>query len=273
MKRFYLEITNACNLNCPFCTYEKGQTFLSLKDIDNYTSQIKEFGDYIYLHVLGEPLLHPDFNEILDILDKKDFKLQLVTNGVLLNKYSDLFNHKCLRKLSISIHSINNIEINDNYFKTIDEILDKDSNTIIELRFYDKNNLNDNLKNYLNKLYEKYNVLDTKKNNSFKLKDNVFIYFEEFFKWPNINDEYIGNTGKCHGLIDQLAILSNGLVTSCCLDAKGINSFGNLKKDSLKDILNSDLYKNALNDLRNNKLSLKLCGHCEYRLRFDHNNN
>lgn len=273
MKRFYLEITNACNLNCPFCTNKKGQRFLSLEDIDNYTNQIKEFGDYIYLHVLGEPLLHPDFNEILDILDKKDFNLQLVTNGILLNKNPGLFNHKCLRKLSISLHSVNNIKIDDYYFKTIDEIIEKDSDTIIELRFYDLNNLDDNLKNYLNVLYNKYNVSNTKKNNSFRLKDNVYIYFEELFKWPDINDEYLGNKGKCHGIIDQLAILSNGLVTSCCLDSNGINAFGDLKKDSLRDILNSEIYLNALNDLRNNKLSLSLCGHCEYRLRFDHNNN
>ena len=65
MKRVYLEITNACNLNCSFCTNKKGTNFMSLDDIDNYLNQIKEFGNYIYLHVLGEPLLHPNFNEIL----------------------------------------------------------------------------------------------------------------------------------------------------------------------------------------------------------------
>ena len=58
---------------------------MSLDDIDNYLNQIKEFGNYIYLHVLGEPLLHPNFDQILKLLDEKDFNLQLVTNGILLN--------------------------------------------------------------------------------------------------------------------------------------------------------------------------------------------
>ena len=69
MKRVYLEITDACNLRCPFCAYEKGNSFMSLDQIDDYTSQIKPFCNYIYLHILGEPLLHPDFEKILDILD------------------------------------------------------------------------------------------------------------------------------------------------------------------------------------------------------------
>ena len=43
---------------------------MNLDDIKNYLNQIKEVCDYVYLHVLGEPLLHPDFNEILNILDK-----------------------------------------------------------------------------------------------------------------------------------------------------------------------------------------------------------
>ena len=42
---------------------------MSLDDIDNYLDQIKEFGNYIYLHILGEPLLHPNFNEILKLLE------------------------------------------------------------------------------------------------------------------------------------------------------------------------------------------------------------
>ncbi len=88
------------------------------------------------------------------------------------------------------------------------------------------------------------------------------------FTWPNINNPYIGDIGYCHGLKDQVAILSNGKVTSCCLDSKSINSFGDLNENNLKDILNSDYYKDALNNLNNKKLIMPLCKHCSYRLRF-----
>ena len=268
MKRVYLEITNACNLNCPFCTYEKGNRFLSLKQIDDYTSQIKKYCNYIYLHILGEPLLHPDFDSILDILDKKDFNLQLVTNGTLLYKYPNILNHKCIRKLSISIHSINNIDVNEDYFNNINKLIEINNNKNIELRFYNVSNLDNKLANYLNDLKNKYGFTITSKTNSYKLKDNIYIYFEDLFRWPNINDPFISNIGKCRGAIDMIAINSNCDVTLCCLDPNAYNSIGNLKKQSLDEIINSDLYKKYCNDIKNGKLTSDLCSRCTYRLRF-----
>lgn len=268
MKRVYLEITNACNLNCSFCRQNKGNSFIDINTIENYLLQIKEITSYIYLHVLGEPLLHKDIEEILSLLDKYDFKLQLVTNGVLLNRYPNILEHKSLRKLSISIHSINNLNISNSYFNTINNLIENNNNKIIELRFYDLNNLDSDLYNYLNYLDEKYHFKETKKDRSYKLKDDVYIYSQEMFKWPDFNDEDIGEDGYCHGLIDQIAILHNGDVTSCCLDPLGYNVLGNLNDNSLNDILESPLYKKALDELKNRHLILPLCKKCTYRLRF-----
>ena len=268
MKRVYLEITNSCNLNCPFCRNEKGTNFLTLEEIDKYTTQIKKHCNYIYLHILGEPLIHPDFNEILNLLDKKDINLQLVTNGTLLYKYPDILKHSCLRKLSISIHSINNLNIDEKYFKTIDGLIETNTNAYIELRFYDKENLSKDLILYLDNLKKKYGFDITPKNSSYKIKDNVYVYFEKLFNWPNINDPYISNTGKCHGAIDMIAINSKSDVTICCLDPKAHNKIGNLKENTLDEILDSDLYKAIINNFKNNKITTELCSKCTYRLRF-----
>lgn len=268
LKRVYLEITNSCNLNCPFCTNEKGHDFLDLETIKNYISQIKQHCDYIYLHILGEPTLHPNFNEIFDYLDDSNMKLQLVTNGTLLDKYPTILNHKCLRKLSISIHSINYVEISNKYFDIINNLIENNKNTKIELRFYDKDNLSESLNNYLNELKDKYSFEITAKQNSYQIKENTYIYFEELFKWPNINDPYISNVGTCHGAIDMIAINSNSDVTICCLDPKAHNKIGNLKENTLTDILNSDLYKQYIIDFKNNKITSELCSKCSYRLRF-----
>lgn len=268
LKRVYLEITNSCNLNCPFCTNDKGNGFLTLQEIDDYLNQIKPFCNYIYLHILGEPTLHSNFNEILDLLDKKAFSLQLVTNGTLLHKYPNILTHKCLRKLSISIHSINNIDIDDKYFETINKLIHENTNSYIELRFYDKENLDTKLKDYLNYLKHEFSFEITPKLNSYKLKQNTYVYFEELFKWPNINDPYLSDIGTCHGAIDMIAINSNSDVTICCLDPKAINSIGNLKKQTLNDILDSDVYKQYVLDFKDHKLTSKLCQKCSYRLRF-----
>lgn len=268
LKRVYLEITNSCNLDCPFCTNEKGSNFLSIKEIENYIVQIKEYCNYIYLHVLGEPTIHPNFDEILDILDRNDMNLQLVTNGTLLNRHPELTKHKCLRKLSISIHSINNINVNDVYFETINKLIESDKQYKLELRFYDKSNLSKQLNDYLSYLKQRYIFETTTKNNSFKLKENTYVYFEELFNWPNINDEFISNIGTCHGAIDMIAINSKSDVTICCLDPKAFNRIGNLKQNSLKEILESQKYLNYINDFKNNTITSELCQKCSYRLRF-----
>ena len=267
MKRVYLEITNACNLNCPFCTYEKGNSFLSIEEIRDALIQIRDYCSYIYLHILGEPLLHPDFDTIMDLLDEYGFKLQLVTNGTLLHKHPDILDHECLRKLSISLHSINNIEVDDSYFKSIDKLIEN-NDKIIELRFYDKDSLDEKLNNYLEDLKERYTCRGTSKVNSYRLKDNLYIYFEKMFRWPDINDPVIGMNGTCHGAIDMIAINSNLDVTVCCLDPKALNRIGNLKTAKLKDILESQEYLDYITSFKNHQLRSALCQRCSYRLRF-----
>ena len=86
---------------------------------------------------------------------------------------------------------------------------------------------------------------------------------------PISNDTYIDKNGLCHGLKDQIAILHDGSVTACCLDSCGINKIGDLNTNSLKEILDSNLYKETLIALNNKKLLLPLCKHCTYRLRFN----
>ena len=268
LKRVYLEITNACNLNCPFCTNEKGNNYLSLSEIKEYSKQIKKHCDYVYLHILGEPTLHPNFDEILNILDINELNLQLVTNGTLLFKYPNLLKHKCLRKLSISIHSINNTNIEKNYFKTINRLINNNSNTKLELRFYDRNSLSKDIQEYLNSLINKYGLELTSKQNSYKIKENTYIYFEELFNWPSINDRFISNVGTCHGAIDMIAINSKSDVTICCLDPKAYNKIGNLKQNSLDEILNSQQYLKYVKEFKENKITSDLCSKCSYRLRF-----
>ena len=88
------------------------------------------------------------------------------------------------------------------------------------------------------------------------------------FKWPDINDPIISENGTCHGAIDMIAINSNLDVTICCLDPKAVNRIGNLKKDKLKDILESKEYLEYIDSFRKHQLRSDLCRRCSYRERF-----
>ena len=59
--RIYIEITNICNLKCSFCPITtRKKEFMSVSDFEVVLSKIKNYTKHIYLHVKGEPLMHPN---------------------------------------------------------------------------------------------------------------------------------------------------------------------------------------------------------------------
>lgn len=85
-------ITNVCNLRCTGCFARKAMgDRKSHMPIEEYQKVILNFlkkeGKQINL-LGGEPLLHPNLKEILNINRKNKIKTTIYTNGYFLNKYS-----------------------------------------------------------------------------------------------------------------------------------------------------------------------------------------
>ena len=105
--RMYLEITTCCNLSCSFCPGTKRPAaFLSPENFYTLAAKLRPYGEHLYLHVMGEPLLHPDLPELLDIAGRMGFRVVLTTNGTLLPKRQrELLAAQALHKVSVSLHS------------------------------------------------------------------------------------------------------------------------------------------------------------------------
>ena len=87
LKRVYLEITNVCNLACSFCPGTKRQKrFMSEAEFAALTEKLRGKTQYLYFHLMGEPLLHPLLSRFLAIAEEKGFRVILTTNGTLLNE-------------------------------------------------------------------------------------------------------------------------------------------------------------------------------------------
>ena len=72
LKKAYLEITNICNLRCAFCSgTRRAAGFLSPENFQILAAKLRPHTEYLYLHLMGEPLLHPQLEELLEV--KKRF--------------------------------------------------------------------------------------------------------------------------------------------------------------------------------------------------------
>lgn len=252
--RIYIEITNICNLNCAFCKEDnRPKQSLSIEQYKHILSKIKGYTNHIYLHVKGEPLLHKDIEEILNI--SRDFKVNITTNGRLIKEKIDIINKSNIRQINISLHSYDNLDDIKELLKIIEEI-----NSNVSLRVW-----NDTI-DIVHLLEDYYNIKINKKRST--IKDKLFIDIDKEFTWPDINGDIINEQGTCYGLRKQLAILVDGTVVPCCLDQDGMINLGNIFDNTLEEILNKERPKTITNNFRNNKLTEELCKRCGYIDRF-----
>ena len=234
---------------------------MSMDEFKEILNKLKDITNYLYLHVLGEPLMHPSINEFVNIASL-DYFVNITTNGYLIKRIKD---NKNIRQINISLHSFNpkyNKSLDD-YLNDIFAVTDKlQKDTYINYRMWVNSPYKDMI---VKKLEEKYLV---KIDGNMKLSFNTFIDFDESFIWPDLNNNLNNQSGKCYGLIDHLGILVDGTIIPCCLDSQGNINLGNIFTDNLENILESKRVKEIVNNFKNNKRCEELCKHCGFNLKY-----
>lgn len=280
MKKFdkiYVEITNICNLKCQFCIDTKRKKeFMNIEDFKVVIKKIKKYTNLIMLHIKGEPLMHPELKEILDVCFANGILVNITTNATLLEeKFDILAKSQAVRQLNISMHSIsqNNLSIKESTEKIINQIKniqEINENIIVSYRLWNIDDIKENDVNIeiLNLIGKEYNISDilsrSKKEKFIKLEKNTYLNQDIEFKWPNMESEKISENGKCYGLKKQLGILVNGDIVPCCLDQNGDIKLGNIFKSDLEEILNSKKSQDIINGFNNNILIEELCKRCGF---------
>ena len=101
-------------------------------------------------------------------------------------------------------------------------------------------------------------------NQFLKLDSNVFLNQDRQFTWPDINGKEYGKCGTCYGLRKQIAILVNGDVVPCCMDAEGELKLGNIFEEKLEEILDTDRAKNIVEGFKRKELVEPFCRTCGF---------
>ena len=247
LKKAYVEITNCCNLACSFCPKTKrALRTMSAQEFDLVLSRLEGYVQYVYLHVMGEPLLHPELTTLFALAKARNMKICITTNGTLLQKRSDeLLAAESLHKISVSLHSFEGNDGADeqelSYLTQVWNFAEKAAKkrVIVALRLW-----NDGGADARNG-----EILD-------------FLRSRTGNDWPEMrNGSFF--------LRDQLGVLVDGTVVPCCLDHEGDMALGNLFTQPLTKILNSPRACTLREGFSRRKPAEELCRRCGFAARFN----
>lgn len=277
-KRAYVEITNICNLRCAFCPGTKRpERFMPPEEFRILARRLRPHTGFLYLHVMGEPLLHPQLGELLEIGAAEGFRICLTTNGTLLEQRHDLLlSAPVLHKLSVSLHSMegNNAGALGGYLAGVWESVQalSQAGIICALRLWNiggQETRNGEILAFLGDRLGTHPLdLPQLRRGSWKLGQRLYLEQAEKFDWPELEGPE-RTAGFCLGLRDQVAVLVDGTVTPCCLDHEGDIPLGNLLAEELEGILSSPRARAVCDGFSQRRPSEELCRRCGFAERFN----
>jgi len=285
-KKVYIEITSVCNLACSFCPpTARAKGLIKVEQFNKILDEIRPHTKYIYLHVKGEPLLHPRIDQLLDAAHEKGFKVNITTNGTLIKKNREkILGKPALRQINFSLHSFDGHEGSENREKYLGDILDfvraaREYNTIISYRLWNlqKDHVSDiaarRNRETLNILENEYNLdyrieETVQPGKGVKIANNIYLNQDHEFRWPSLLEPEDEGKGFCHALRSQAAILVDGTVVPCCLDGEGVINLGNVNEKSFTDIVQGERANNIVDGFSRREAVEELCRKCGYRQKF-----
>jgi radical SAM protein with 4Fe4S-binding SPASM domain len=279
-KKIYVEITNVCNLKCSFCGgTKKKEEFMDIRFFGKILEKIKGRAPHLCLHVMGEPLMHPEIGALMDLCEKYSFKVNLATNGTMMNELKNIMHKPALRQVSFSLHSSDEAADKESMERYAAPVFDfageaAAAGVLISLRLWnlreDEAELNSNIIGMIEKKYPQAAPVDKKETrvNGINLAKNIFLSQAERFVWPALEAPETGGRAFCLGLRDQIAVLADGTVVPCCLDANGIMALGNIREKGFEEILTGKRARKIYDGFSAKKAVEPLCAKCGYRSRF-----
>ena len=281
--RLWVEPTSNCNLRCVMCPQREFTNemkgFMELALFKKIVDDAKDFRPSINLFMRGESLLHPDIIQMICYAHDNGIVTRLETNAGLLN--SDMAQKLLdsgLDFISFSFdgydkETYESIRVNSNFERTMENI-----RYFLEL----KKRLGRKKPYTLLQVINLPTIIKTEK----RQKEEFIEKFRGLTKFKFVTPHRFGGkiqeekTGTRYAYtgIDKkvkyvpcpypwtsMSIYWNGDVVPCCIDFHGNYVVGNVKKDSIRDIWNSERLKELrkkLAERKNNEFGL--CSTCDF---------
>ena len=235
--------------------------------------KLRPCSDYLYFHLMGEPLCHPKLDRFLELAGIENFKVILTTNGTLLRKQQEiLLCAPALHKINISLHAFEANDLAVPFSQYLEECFSfgkaAQGKKLVVFRLWNHGGaeaLNETILSAMEQFFPKPWKEDRR---GIRIGERVFLEYGDKFDWPDLTAEDGGEAGFCYGLRDQIGVLCDGTVVPCCLDHDGDLALGNLHHQSMEDILAGERAKRIYDGFSKGKAMEELCRKCGYARRF-----
>lgn len=277
MKRFrkiYLEISNICNLNCSFCPGTKrAKRAMSEKEFRSLLPKLQPWTDYLYFHLMGEPLCHPKLYTFLALAADAGFRVILTTNGTdLLRHGNQLLEAPGLHKVNISLHAFEANDLKMSFDSYLDGCFsfgqNAQGNVLVSYRLWNQGGADEKNAEILSSLHTYFPDDWVQEARGIRIGQRVYLVHGDKFDWPDLAAPVQSEQVFCYGLRDHIGVLCDGTVVPCCLDHEGDISLGNLFTQDLQEILSTPRAKAIYRGFSTGKAPEELCRRCGYATRF-----
>lgn len=277
MKRFrkiYLEISNLCNLHCAFCPGTKRPKHaMDEAEFSSLMPQLRPWTDFLYFHLMGEPLCHPSLGSFLALAADAGFRVILTTNGTLLrSRQETLLSSPALHKVNISLHAFEANDLDMPFSRYLSGCFSfgkaAQRQVLVTYRLWNAGGQEARNGEILQAMRLAFPEPWVQERRGTRIGDRVYLEYGDKFDWPDLSAPDHGERVFCYGLRDQIGVLCDGTVVPCCLDHEGDLALGNLHQQSMEQILSSGKAQAIYNGFSDGKAAQPLCRRCGYAQRF-----
>jgi len=276
----WIEPTNICNLKCIMCPNsvitQKNPGFMPMDLYKKIIDGGKNFFTSAVLCLAGEPLLHKDLTEMVRYAKENGIDTMISTNGtVMTKKTSEKILRAGLNWINFSFDGCSKeiyekVRVGADFEKTIGNIVDflkikkklnAKTKTEIQILVMDEKGQKDFDKN-ISKFKENFKglPLDNIQVRQPSTWGSVF-YGTKKYRYKKLGSVY----SPCSYLWSSMHFLWDGTVVACTTDFWGKNALGKFPEQSIKEIWNSEKFRNFRKAMREKKYSnyFECCDKCD----------
>tara|TARA_B100000963_G_scaffold360782_1_gene393091 strand:+ start:3247 stop:4260 length:1014 start_codon:yes stop_codon:yes gene_type:complete len=276
----YIESSSYCNLECKFCPHHISKNELIKKNmsVDLFRKFVQDLKDFkgkpklIRFCGLGDSLFNKKFVEIVKIAKENKIadRLELITNGILLNDEIMPRLGKFLDRVIVSIEGLDDEDYKKYTLRKVDF-----SKLVLKLKKFSE--LKSKAKLHI-KIHNSAVLTKDRQNKFFETFSNIAdeIYIENLVNlWPEVESNLgleaghrfdgkdLNDVKVCPQIFKSMQINSDGRVMPCCIDWKGANLIGDINKASVKDIWNGkELHELRMKHLEGKRNEFSPCKGC-----------